>query len=48
MQNRQNEVKIRGTIKFPENNAMLRDVDGLPIYVENFKIPKDGDSFDVN
>ena len=45
MMNRENEISVRGTLKFPENNAMLRDVDGLPIYVENFAIPKLGDAF---
>ncbi len=45
MQNRQNEIRIKGTMKFPKNNAMLRDVDGLPIYIEKFSIPNVGDAF---
>lgn len=48
MMNRKNEIKIKGTITFPENNAMLRDVDGLPIYIDNFSIPKDGETFVIN
>lgn len=30
---------------FPETNAMLRDVDGLPIYIEKYKEIKTGEAF---
>ena len=39
------KIAIKGTKLFPENNAMLRDVDGLPLYIENFKMPKLGEAF---
>lgn len=45
MMNREKEIVVKGTLTFPENNAMLRDVDGLPIYVENFGVPQIGDFF---
>ena len=45
--NQRDLIPIRGTKVFPANNAMLRDVDGLPIYVEDFKMPKIGESFEV-
>ena len=47
LSNQKEKIAIRGTKKFPENNAMLRDVDGLPIYIENFKMPKLGEAFDI-
>lgn len=47
MLNRDGEIPIRGTKIFPENNAMLRDVDGLPIYIEDFKMPELGEAFNV-
>ena len=46
MLDRQDEIPVKGTKTFPENNAMLRDVDGLPIYIENFKMPKIGEFFE--
>lgn len=48
MLGRENEIPVRGTKVFSENNAMLRDVDGLPIYVEDFHMPKLGNAFKVN
>ena len=47
MMNQREKISIKGTMKFPENNAMLRDVDGLPIYVEDFHMPKLGNAFEV-
>lgn len=47
MMNRKDEIKVRGTKKFPKNNAMLRDVDGLPIYIENFEMPRLGEAFKI-
>lgn len=44
---RENEIPVKGTKEFPENNAMLRDVDGLPIYIEEFHMPKLGEAFEV-
>ncbi len=35
--NRDNEVSPEVEKIYPQNNAILRDVDGLPIYVENVK-----------
>lgn len=43
--NQRDKIAIKGTKFFPENNAMLRDVDGLPLYIENFKMPKLGEAF---
>ena len=48
MMNRQDEIEIHGTKVFPENNAMFRDVDGLPIYIENFKMPEIGNYFEID
>ena len=45
MLGREKDIPVKGTITFPENNAMLRDVDGLPIYIEKFQMPKLGESF---
>lgn len=44
---REDEIPVKGTKVFPKNNAMLRDVDGLPIYIEDFKMPKLGDCFEI-
>lgn len=48
MMDRQSEIPVRGTIHFSENNAMLRDVDGLPIYIEHFEMPQLGQAFKTN
>lgn len=37
MEGMSDRITVRGTIHFPDNNAMLRDVDGEPIFVENYK-----------
>lgn len=34
---RENECIIKLEKEFPSNNIMLREVNGLPIYLENFK-----------
>ena len=34
---RKNEISDELTIQFPEDNCMLRDVDGLPIYLDHYK-----------
>lgn len=34
---RKNEIPDELTIQFPEDNCMLRDVDGLPIYLDHYK-----------
>lgn len=34
---REKEIPAELTITFPENNCMLRDVDGLPIYLQHYK-----------
>ena len=47
MLERENDIPVKGTLEFPENNAMLRDVDGLPIYTERFMMPKLGEAFVV-
>ena len=47
MLGRESEIPVKGTLVFPENNAMLRDVDGLPIYTENFRMPNIGEAFKV-
>jgi len=36
MMDRENEVSRNLTIRFPENNLMLRDVDGWPIYLSDY------------
>lgn len=41
------KISIRGTKEFPKDNAMLRDVDGLPLYIENYKMPEIGDYFKI-
>lgn len=45
--NQKDMIEIKGTKIFPENNAMLRDVDGLPIYLENFQMPNKGEAFNI-
>jgi hypothetical protein len=47
LMNQKEKISIHGTKIFPKENAMFRDVDGLPVYIENFKMPKLGESFDV-
>lgn len=47
MTNQRSKITIHGTKQFPSNNAMLRDVDGLPIYIEDFHMPQIGDYFKV-
>jgi len=37
MLNRINEISPELVSRFPEDNIILRDVDGLPLYVEHFK-----------
>jgi carbamoyl-phosphate synthase large subunit len=34
---REDKIPVEQTMLFPENNLMLRDVDGLPIYIDDFK-----------
>jgi len=48
MLGRADEIPVRGTIEFPKDNAMLRDVDGLPIYIDRFEMPEVGEAFDTN
>lgn len=45
MMGREREIPVRDTIRFSDDNAMLRDVDGLPIYVEHFYMPQVGQIF---
>lgn len=47
MTNQREKIAVRGTVKFPERNAMLRDVDGLPIYVKDFRMPNLGEAFEI-
>lgn len=41
---RDNEISPEIEKQFPVNNLILRDVDGLPIYIENYKPLKIGES----
>lgn len=47
MLGREDEIPVKGTKIFPENNAMLRDVDGLPVYTEHFSMPELGQAFET-
>lgn len=40
---RSNELSNEVEMIFPENNLFLRDVDGLPVYIDNYSPIKDGD-----
>ena len=40
---RENELSPELEKTYPENNYILRDVDGLPIYVDDFKPFRVGD-----
>ena len=40
---RSNELTPEVEIQFPKNNMWLRDVDAIPIYVEDFKTLNIGD-----
>jgi len=41
---RKNEIPDGLTAIFPEDNIMLRDVDGLPIFLEHYSVIKTGES----
>lgn len=41
--NRSNELSPEIEMKFPKNNLILRDVDGEPIYIPDYKPIKDGE-----
>ena len=45
LQGRENEIPAGPTIAVPEDNIMLRDVDGLPIYRVGYRPLKMGESF---
>ncbi len=45
LMNRQNEIPKGLTMEFPQDNCMLRDVDGLPIYLDHYKEIKIGESY---
>lgn len=47
MMDKIDKIPIKGTKLFPSQNAMLRDVDGLPIYIDNFEMPELGEAFTV-
>ena len=42
---RADEISPELVNKFPEDNIILRDVDGLPIYIEHFKELEIGQPF---
>lgn len=42
---RENEIPVELTKTFPEDNIMLRDVDGLPIYLEHYNAIQTGESY---
>lgn len=42
---RENEIAPELTKIFPDDNAMLRDVDGLPIYLEHYKEIQTGENY---
>ena len=41
---RSNELSPEVELKFPPNNLFLRDIDGLPVYIEDYKELKIGES----
>lgn len=41
---RRSEISSNLTIEFPIDNCMLRDVDGIPIYLEHYKQLKEGEN----
>lgn len=43
---RENEIPEGLTKQFPEDNCMLRDVDGLPIFLEHYKPISIGESYE--
>lgn len=43
---RENEISEDLTMIFPEDNCMLRDVDGLPIYLEHYKQLSVGENYE--
>lgn len=43
---KETEISNNLTIEFPEDNCMLRDVDGLPIYLEHYSQLKEGDFYE--
>lgn len=43
---REKEIPEGLTMTFPEDNCMLRDVDGLPIYREHYRALKVGESYE--
>ena len=45
MIDREDLIPVKGTKNFSPNNAMLRDVDGLPLFIDNFSMPQIGDYF---
>ncbi|MBR4644074.1 MAG: hypothetical protein IKO73_02800 [Bacteroidaceae bacterium] len=40
------EISNNLTIEFPEDNCMLRDVDGLPIYLEHYRQLNEGEYYE--
>lgn len=45
LEGREDEIPRGLTLEFPEDNIMLRDVDGLPIYMENYAELKTGECY---
>lgn len=46
MMGRTDEIPSGLTMKFPEDNCMLRDVDGLPLYLEHYASLEEGNYYE--